>query len=136
MFHQVCVETHDGISATIPADFVVICTGHGYSHPVKASQDETSLLVRKHGLAKHAKELTVTKSILVIGGGLVGVELAAEVCSKYPKKKVTLITRSAALLPELPKRCQDVALMWLRRRRVEVLLEDEISANGSKHQYR
>jgi apoptosis-inducing factor 2 len=39
-----------------------------------------------------------SQSILVVGGGSVGVELAGEIATDYPGKKVTLVHKGPRLL--------------------------------------
>ena len=67
---------------------------------------------------------------MILGGGLIGVELTADIfCRVLSKskceKKLYLISRSR-LLNTLPFKAGEYALKWFQRRNVEVLIGDEI----------
>jgi len=57
---------------------------------------------------------------VVIGGGIVGVELVADIIFRYPSKKVRLVSKSPSLLPELPEKCGLYSYTWLTKRHVKV----------------
>lgn len=63
--------------------------------------------------------------ILVIGGGLAGVELAAELVAGLPNprsRSIILATSSRGLLPRLPPRAGAYALAWFKSRGVQIVL--------------
>jgi NADPH-dependent 2,4-dienoyl-CoA reductase/sulfur reductase-like enzyme len=66
---------------------------------------QSSIEARKAELAQAARQLAAAQSLLIVGGGSVGVELAAEVAGRYGRsKKVVLVTSAdrcaaAALQP-------------------------------------
>jgi NADH dehydrogenase FAD-containing subunit len=68
---------------------------------------------------EHAK-LSAAKTILVIGGGIVGVELAGEVVTKLPDKHVILLTSGPRLIADKPPAMGDRAKDFLERQGVEV----------------
>jgi NADH dehydrogenase FAD-containing subunit len=63
-------------------------------------------------------------SILIIGGGPVGVELAGEIVVDFPTKKVTLIQSGDRLIDFLGPKASEKTLKWLQSRNVEVILND------------
>ncbi|MEK6876928.1 MAG: FAD-dependent oxidoreductase, partial [Nanoarchaeota archaeon] len=71
-----------------PYDYLVICSGSEYNLPMKSKSTVTA--ARADILAKYSKKLEESNSVLIIGGGLVGVELAAEIIEKYPDKRITI----------------------------------------------
>ena len=61
-------------------DYLAICAGSGYNAPFK---EGVVIATRAKTLQNHSASLERAKNILIIGGGLVGVELAGEICWKY-----------------------------------------------------
>ncbi|KAJ2008125.1 hypothetical protein GGI04_000342 [Coemansia thaxteri] len=67
------------------------------------------------------------KSILVIGGGAVGVEIAGEIRAAYPDKPVTLVHSASRLLPlNFKPALSDGAVAKLQRLGVQVVLDEKI----------
>ena len=67
-----------------------------------------------------------SSSVLIIGGGRMGVELAGEIAADYPEKNVTLIHDGPRLLEYIGPKASNKALKWLKSKRVEVLLEQSV----------
>ena len=61
---------------------MVICTGFKYSQPFK--DDSLSLADRKKNLESWTDKVTKAQSILVVGGNVVGVEMAGELAFNNP----------------------------------------------------
>ena len=59
-------------------------------------------------------------SVLVVGGGSLGVEIAGEVLTDFPDKKVTLVHSRERLLPDMTTRASAAALAWLKKHNCEV----------------
>uniref|UniRef100_A0A6B2KXX0 Glutathione transferase n=1 Tax=Arcella intermedia TaxID=1963864 RepID=A0A6B2KXX0_9EUKA len=55
---------------------------------------------RKKAIEVESIRIKNAKHIAVIGGGPVGIELMAELCTKYPNKKFTLIASQTTFMPE------------------------------------
>ena len=53
------------------------------------------------------KSIETAETIAVIGGGAVGVELAGDIASYYPKKDVTLIHSRERLLPRFGRKLHE-----------------------------
>jgi len=66
----------------VPFDFLVLATGSTYSPPL--TKDE-----RVKEYEAEAAKLKAANSVLIVGGGPVGVELAGEIAVDFPEKKVT-----------------------------------------------
>lgn len=88
-------------------------------------------------LSEHAR-LAAAPSVLIIGGGSVGVELAGEIASAFPDKKITLAHSGNVLLANMKVKAQRKALAQLTARGVEVKLQRRFSpaADESSNQYR
>ncbi len=68
---------------------MVLATGSTYPFPAKTETDNT-----KNAMAEYRAafgELAPAEHALLIGAGAVGIELAGEIKSKWPEKKVTLL---------------------------------------------
>jgi apoptosis-inducing factor 2 len=99
-------------------DFLVICTGFGYEKPIR---DEKSIHLgdRAKSLDEIYQKVKDAPSVLIAGGGYVGVEIAAEIAVKYGKeKKVGLCVRGSKLLSNLPPRFSEVAVDFLKSQNV------------------
>ena len=107
-----------------PYDYLIISSGSTYNTPIK----EKNLVIasRANELRSYAHQLQEAGSILIIGGGLVGVELAAEIIARYPAKKITLVHAAAELLERNPARARQSAQKFLERRGVTILLNERV----------
>ena len=107
----------------------MIATGSTYTSQFKSS--DTSTLYRTSQIDHETEEITSSKSILIIGGGLVGCELASEVArtfdgTRYPKKRITLVESNPTLVPRSTPRQQEKALAYLTKLGVEVVLNEQV----------
>jgi len=68
--------------------------------------------------------------VLIIGGGPVGVELAGEIVTDFPNKKVTLVHGGDRLIEFLGPKASTKALKWLESKKVTVLLNERIDTEG------
>ena len=78
-------------------------------------------------MAAAAATLSAATSVCVIGGGTVGVELAAEVAGRYgTSKHVTLVSSSDRLLERMPPSAGAAVAAWLRGRGVRVMTGERV----------
>ena len=83
------------------------------------------------------EKIKEAKTILIIGGGPVGVELAGEIVVDFPDKKVILAHGGSRLIEFLGPKASEKALGWLRKKNVEVLLNERVDVdNRSEKTYR
>ena len=124
------VKLNDG--SNLPADHVVIATGSSYPNPIKAPHDVASSPEERRAQIEAAHVTLVSaKSVVIVGGGTVGVELAAEIAGKWGRhKEVTLITPHDRLLERMPPRAGKLALRWLEKKGVWVVLNDRVEDWG------
>ena len=78
-----------GYESSIPFDALVVATGSSYAFPARVSKPVRAMALPAFDVVN--QQLQQAQSVLVIGGGAVGVELAAEVATDFPNKKVTLV---------------------------------------------
>lgn len=100
-------------------DRCVLATGAEYDGAVKARVECGAMSERTAELVAESRAAAGSDAVCVVGGGPVGVELAAELaCRKGPA--VTLVTRGRRLLTSLPPAAHAHAAHWLRQQGVDV----------------
>ena len=120
-----------GEAATFPYDYLVVATGCAYPGPTKAPPDACVLRDERLGAVEAARgALARAATVLVLGGGAVGVEVAAELVEAKGGGAVTLATASDELAPDLPPATRNQALAWLRDRGATVLLATRAARVG------
>ncbi|XP_015876454.3 uncharacterized protein LOC107413099 isoform X1 [Ziziphus jujuba] len=111
------VVTEDGQS--LPYDYLVIATGHVNSVPRTRAE-------RLSQYQAVSEEIKSANTILIVGGGPTGVELAGEIVYDFPEKKVVLVHRGPRLLEFIGFKASQKALAWLTSKKVEVILDQSI----------
>ncbi|KAI4334188.1 hypothetical protein L6164_018907 [Bauhinia variegata] len=114
--------------SNIAYDYLVIATGH--ADPVSKSRIDRLVHYKTEN-----RKIASAHSILIVGGGPTGVELAGEIAVDFPDKKVTLVHKGSRLLEFIGPKASDKAMKWLVSKKVEVKLEQSVNldvAEGSK----
>ena len=109
----------------IDYDYLVVCSGSSYNLPIK--EQNVVYTARADHLRDYHDKLERADKVVIIGGGLVGVELAGEICTFYPDKKITLIHAGKRLMERNIKRAGDYAEKFLRSHKVELLLNELVT---------
>ena len=128
---------------TVPFDYLIMATGSSYTYPITPSSTESTLESRVKGWNASALEIQKAKSILILGGGAVGTELAAEIACYYNndsnpsttqkhKKNVTLIDMESKLVPMFPKATSEYAAKWLSQNGVNLKLGTKLQSWSTK----
>jgi NADH dehydrogenase FAD-containing subunit len=112
-------------SETIYYDYLIIACGTSYRSAIKAPNLTSEFRVQ--ALSKDAGELAAVDSVLVVGGGLVGVELASEIACKYPQKKIILATSGDRVLERMKPGVSAAAHKWLTSHGVEIRLGERVT---------
>ena len=73
----------------LPADYIVLATGSGYPFPAKVDVDDSSTAKGKIHVTREALEQA--GSVLLLGAGPVGLELAGEIRAAAPDKHITVV---------------------------------------------
>ncbi|WZY75325.1 hypothetical protein YC2023_021709 [Brassica napus] len=116
------VTTKDG--AVIGYDYLVIATGHNDLLP-KTRQEKLSQYQTEY------EKIVSSQSVLIVGGGPSGVELAAEIAVDFPEKKVTLVHKGPRLLEFVGEKAADKAFDWLESKKVEVILNQSVDLSSA-----
>ncbi|OVA07141.1 FAD-dependent pyridine nucleotide-disulfide oxidoreductase [Macleaya cordata] len=115
------VLTSDG--HLIPYDYLVIATGNNDSYPKTRS-------MRLEQYEEDYEKIKSANSVLIVGGGSTGVELAGEIAVDFPEKKVTLVHKNSRLLDFMGVKASRKTLDWLTSKNVEVILGQTVDLNS------
>ncbi|HLC62969.1 MAG TPA: FAD-dependent oxidoreductase [Candidatus Nanoarchaeia archaeon] len=115
----------------IEYDYLVICSGSKYNAPFK---EEVAIAGRGAEIVKYAGQLEKAEKILIIGGGIVGVELAGEILDKYPGKKITIVHSHRRLMQRCSEKSSRYAEKYLLGKGVEIVFNDRV-VKGVKGDY-
>ncbi|OQR91442.1 hypothetical protein ACHHYP_04691 [Achlya hypogyna] len=86
------VDGQPGASTrTIAYDYLVLATGSSYPAPIKVPGDVYSRAAIEAAIFETHDHIAAANSVLVVGGGSVGCEVAGEIACAYPEKTVTLV---------------------------------------------
>ncbi|KAG0047983.1 hypothetical protein BGZ83_007072 [Gryganskiella cystojenkinii] len=116
---------------TVEFDYLVLCTGSRNPAPAKfghvASTADAVAITNKA-----RAELTKSKSVVILGGGACGVELAGEIKTAYPEKKVTLVQATSSLVdyPGFSQAFGASAQKHLQKLGVNVVLNERPTVEG------
>jgi len=134
-------EVHDhhvvlSSGESVQFDYLVLCTGSRNPAPAKFGH-VTSTADAIAITNKARAELTKSKSVLIVGGGACGVELAGEVKTAFPDKKVTLVQATSGLVdyPGFSQAFGTSAQKHLQNLGVDVVLNERPTIEGLNHDH-
>ncbi|KAM9476558.1 ferroptosis suppressor protein 1 [Clarias gariepinus] len=106
---------------------LILCTGSDGPFPGKCSNVDTyQKAIKKY--EDIVKEVQAADSVLVVGGGSTGVEMAAEIRTEYPNKRVILVhSRDTLADSELLSSVREEAKQVLLEKGVELFLGQKVS---------
>ena len=120
------VELADGTS--VPYDYLVLAPGSGGG---VGKPTEATLEARIKAFEADAARIKAASAVTIVGGGPTGVELAGEIITQFPGKKVTLVHGGPALLPQLVPKAQKLVLSELIRMGCVVLTGEKVPRTAS-----
>lgn len=131
-------EGNDGrlSPGTSSYDYLILATGSSYPPPIKPGSGINSRKDIENSLLKTGEKIKEAESVLVIGGGAVGIEMAGEVKSFYPNKKVMLIDNHSELLSNqnVPKLRKPLKAA-LENLGVELILGQRLNERFTSHHF-
>lgn len=108
-------------------DYLVICTGADY--PIRLDNTEDVFTANNFtNASKINQKIERSKSVLIIGGGLIGVEVASELACKTDKE-ISLVHPHSRLIERNPKSASKHAENFLKRRNVRLIFDDKVVRN-------
>lgn len=122
--HNVTVETASG-SETIAFDYALISTGSRYLDPLIKAETVTEAGRSAEIRDAHAR-LKAARTIVVVGGGPVGVEVTAELLESFSGQTVTLVHGASELLENAPSKFGMWAKTSLEKAGAELVLRDMV----------
>ncbi|APA05827.1 hypothetical protein SS1G_01797 [Sclerotinia sclerotiorum 1980 UF-70] len=115
----VTVSNEQGDTRQIHYDSLIISTGTTSKSPLWGLHGNES--ITKKALDSLNTALPNAKTVLIAGGGAVGVETAGEIATNYPNCKVTLLSGANRLLPRIKEATSVRAQDYLENMHVEVI---------------
>jgi NADH dehydrogenase FAD-containing subunit len=110
---------------TFSYDYLIICPGITYPIPFK---DTTNLytLEKNDSVQKLPDTIRRKHHIIIIGGGVVGVEVAAEIATFFPKKSLSLIHPKDRLIERNSPYASQYAHLYLKNHHVNIIYNEKI----------
>lgn len=103
----------------------IIFTNVHFHSPCKPSKHTRTESINE--LTTAASAIKSANNILIVGGGPVGMEIAGEISTDCPEKKVTLVHAGDALMPgPTSDKFKAKCLSSLQQRKVEVILGERV----------
>lgn len=120
---------------SISYDYLVIATGAAVQSGLPSRVNNTEKAQGVKLLQAMQQRIAKAETVVVVGGGAAGVEVATDAKSLYPNKHIILVHSRSAVMHRFGKELQKAAMEGLKRLEVEVILEDRVieedDANGS-----
>lgn len=114
----------DGVTfadgTNVVADYIVLATGSANFAPFKSAGGDINALRSDNDRWNRA--LASASSVLIIGAGAVGTELAGEIAHANPEKNVTLVSSDASLFPGYPAKLGNSLQKKVEQMGVEVIM--------------
>ncbi|POM68064.1 Pyridine nucleotide-disulfide oxidoreductase, partial [Phytophthora palmivora] len=79
-------------------DYLVLATGSTYSVPIKPDNHDYARSATEAKLQEVRDHIEKAEKVVVVGGGAVGCEVAAEIKAKYPTTSVTIVDANSKLI--------------------------------------
>ncbi|KAI5480888.1 FAD-dependent pyridine nucleotide-disulfide oxidoreductase [Pseudohyphozyma bogoriensis] len=129
--HSVVVDkafSEFGLGSEIEFEYAVLAMGSEYPAPCRPINGQSSIPEVSNALRALQADIARSSSLLVVGGGPVGIEFSGEVSYLYPEKKVTLVHSRASFLDDdgFKKSLGESLLGQLQKMGVEVVFNAKL----------
>lgn len=122
---SVTPETVKTKNDEISYDHLVVCTGIDYPIFLDNTENVHTLKHGKDALAI-AEKINAAESILIIGGGLIGTEIAGELVLKTAEKNITVVHSKNRLLERNGKDASNFAQKFLEKNKAKLIFDQKI----------
>jgi NADH dehydrogenase FAD-containing subunit len=111
----------------------VIATGSSYAFPGKVAEVEMSKAIDLYNNLQ--EKIAKSQQVLIIGGGPVGVELAAEIATDFSGKEITLVHNQPTLIqPNIyQEKFYRLSQEMLDKLNVKIIFNDRIEIPNHQH---
>mmetsp|Transcript_78423 Transcript_78423/g.205818 ORF Transcript_78423/g.205818 Transcript_78423/m.205818 type:complete len:420 (-) Transcript_78423:33-1292(-) len=103
----------------IPYSVLVVATGQ--KCPLFSPTPGQTLQQRKEEIKKAGGAIRNAKTVVVSGGGVIGLEIAGDIRLQHPSTKVVIVSRSGDVLPGFPAKQQKMAMDQLKKMNIDVV---------------
>ncbi|TGJ84988.1 hypothetical protein E0Z10_g3786 [Xylaria hypoxylon] len=117
---------------TIQYDILVIATGSGVEKGLPSRVNATDKREGMELMRNVQRAIKTANTVLVVGGGAAGVEVATDAQNLYPSKRVILVHSRDAVMNRFGEGLQKAALEGLQSLGVEVILQDRLIQDASR----
>ncbi|WVQ78397.1 hypothetical protein IAT38_000483 [Cryptococcus sp. DSM 104549] len=129
---------YDGPEEKINFDYLIYALGSTLPDPVNvwtpvedvgAKGEAGKMGSKKHGLRfmeRQSEKFKKSDRILIVGGGALGIQYAADLKDVYPEKKITLLHSRKRVMPIYPIELHEKIMEGLERLGVEVILGERV----------
>ena len=111
-------------------DYLVIASGSRYQFPFK--EQNIVLASRASHLRNCYEKLCLAKNIVLVGGGIVGVELTAEIANAYSDKNITLIEAGKGLMSRNHNKSAEYVKKYLEKNKVNLIFNEKVKEAKNK----
>lgn len=115
----------------IPYEYLIIATGSEVQEGLPSRVNHPEKAEGIDRLREIQAGIKKAKSVVIVGGGAAGVEVATDAKDLYPEKNVTIVHSRDALMNRFGKSLQDEALEGMKKLGVEVILGERVVAEDA-----
>lgn len=117
------VVTADG--QEIKADYIVLSPGASNGAIFKPADEGIDAFVAAQSRVE--QQIKDAKTIVIVGAGAVGTELAGEIAHRYPNKSLSLVSADARLFPDFPEKLGKGLENKMKKMGIGVILGQRVS---------
>jgi NADH dehydrogenase FAD-containing subunit len=130
-------DTLAGPVKSLAYDYLVLATGSTYAAPVKPAKNNFKRSATEAKFTQVREQIKKSSSILIVGGGPVGIEIAGEIKAKYPKKTVTILDANTKLVSGADVRDKFRAKLdrYLKRLDIKVVTGERLESPLAGHTF-
>jgi NADH dehydrogenase FAD-containing subunit len=112
----------------ISYDILVVSTGIEYPIFLK-NKKNVHILKNGYESLEISKKIKNSSHVLIVGGGVIGTEVAGEIVEKFPNINLTIIHSQNKFLNRLPIDASEYVLSYFIKNGVDIIFEDKVIEN-------